>query len=103
MATAKTKESGGNEALKQIHYLAGALKAPRITDAAGRICPRRRLDPRGVPRRGAGSRGRRPQCVRCPPADPCRRVCCPQDAEEFDWDAQPAARQQIAALASGAS
>ena len=44
------------EALKQLTYLAGALKAPRITEAAGpagRPCPRRRLDPRGVPGRGA--------------------------------------------------
>jgi hypothetical protein len=46
--TSNTKTDAA-EALKQLTYLAAALKAPRITEA----CPRRRLDPRGVPRRGA--------------------------------------------------
>ena len=36
MATA-TPKSGASEALKQLTYLAAALKAPRITEAAPRL------------------------------------------------------------------
>ena len=36
MPTTKTTNAGG-EALKQVHHLAGALKAPRITEAAARL------------------------------------------------------------------
>ena len=36
MATTKTRTEG-SEALKQVTYLASALKAPRITEAAGRL------------------------------------------------------------------
>lgn len=32
-----TKNAAGTEALKQIHYLAAALKAPRITESAARL------------------------------------------------------------------
>ncbi|WP_328522701.1 Mu transposase domain-containing protein [Kribbella sp. NBC_00359] len=37
MPTAKTQSTGGNEALKQIHYLAGAMKAARITESSARL------------------------------------------------------------------
>ena len=37
MPTTKTTNAGGGEALKQVHYLAAALKAPRITEAAARL------------------------------------------------------------------
>ena len=38
MATsAGTTKSGAGEALKQLTYLASALKAPRITEAAARL------------------------------------------------------------------
>ncbi len=91
--------------MKQIHYLAAALKAPRITEAAARLAdasPRRGLDPRGLPRRRPGTGSVSPQRLRRPAADPRRRLPRPQDLEDFDFDAQPAVRQQIAALASGA-
>ena len=35
MPTAKTNTGG--EAIKQVHYLAAALKAPRITESAARL------------------------------------------------------------------
>jgi hypothetical protein len=35
MPAAGTQGTTGSEALKQIRYLAAALKAPRITEAAG--------------------------------------------------------------------
>ncbi|MBA3800486.1 MAG: ATP-binding protein [Geodermatophilaceae bacterium] len=104
MPTAKTKQAGGNEALKQIHYLAGALKAPRITDAAARLADNARdagwtheeylaavLDREVAARNASGARLR----IRA------AGFGSPKTLEEFDWDAQPAVRQQLAALASG--
>jgi hypothetical protein len=42
-----TKKTTPSEALKQIHYLAAALKAPRITESApgSPTTPATRLDP----------------------------------------------------------
>jgi hypothetical protein len=37
MPTTKTNSAGGTQALKQIHYLAAALKTPRITESAARL------------------------------------------------------------------
>jgi len=45
MATSKTPEKTPvktSEAVKQLHYLAGALKAPRITEAAIRLADQAR-------------------------------------------------------------
>src|SRR3954451_14724850 len=100
---AKTKD-GAAEALKQLTYLGSALKAPRITEAAGRLADHARdagwtheeylaavLDREVAARNASGARLR----IRAAGL-PARKTL-----EEFDWDAQPAVRQQIAALASG--
>ena len=109
MATGATrttkKTSDASEALKQLTYLAGALKAPRITEAAARLADHARdagwtheeylaavLDREVAARNASGAQLR----VRAA-GFPGRKTL-----EEFDWDAQPAVRQQVAALASGA-
>ena len=102
MAT-KTK-SDATEALKQLTYLASALKAPRITEAAARLADHARdagwtheeylaavLDREVAARNASGAQ------LRIRAAGFAAR----KTIEEFDWDAQPAVRQQIAALASG--
>ena len=101
--TRKTKNDS-TEALKQLTYLASALKAPRITEAAARLADHARdagwtheeylaavLDREVAARNASGAQLR----IRAA-GFPARKTI-----EEFDWDAQPAARQQIAALASG--
>ena len=101
--TKKTSDAG--EALKQLTYLAGALKAPRITEAAARLADHARdagwtheeylaavLDREVAARNASGAQLR----IRAA-GFPGRKTI-----EEFDWDAQPAVRQQVAALASGA-
>lgn len=92
------------EAVKQITYLAGALKAPRITEAAGRMADQARdagwsfedylaaVLEREVSARNASGAELRIKAA----GFPARKTL-----EDFDWDAQPTARQQIAALASG--
>jgi DNA replication protein DnaC len=103
MATAKST-SGATEAVKQLTYLASALKAPRITEAATRLADHARdagwtheeylaavLDREVAARNASGAQ------LRIRAAGFAAR----KTLEEFDWDAQPAARQQIAALASG--
>jgi DNA replication protein DnaC len=93
------------EALKQLTYLAAALKAPRITDAAGRLADHARdtgwtheeylaavLEREVAARNASGAQLR----IRAA-GFPARKTI-----EEFDWDAQPAVRQQVGALASGA-
>src|SRR3954469_19722648 len=91
-------------ALKQLAYLAPALKAPRITESAARLADHARdagwtheeylaavLDREVAARNASGAQMR----IRAA-GFPARKTI-----EEFDWDAQPAVRQQIAALASG--
>jgi hypothetical protein len=92
------------DAVKQITYLAGALKAPRITEAAGRMADQARdagwsfedylaaVLEREVSARNASGAELRIKAA----GFPARKTL-----EDFDWDAQPTARQQIAALASG--
>ena len=72
----------GRDPVKQIAYLAAALKAPRIREAAARLADQARdagWTPRGLPCRGAGARGRRPQrlrrrsCGSAPPGSPPAR------------------------------
>src|SRR5215218_4798198 len=89
---------------KQISYLAAALKAPRIRDAATRLAAQAKdsgwthedyliavLDREVAARNASGAQLR----IRAT-GFPARKTI-----EEFDWDAQPAVRQQVAALASG--
>src|SRR5262245_12687903 len=98
------KKSDTTEALKQLTYLAAALKAPRITEAAARLADHARdagwtheeylaavLDREVAARNASGAQ------LRIRAAGFAAR----KTIEEFDWDAQPAVRQQIAALASG--
>lgn len=102
--TAAKKPAAGGEAIKQIHYLASALKAPRITESAARLADHARdsgwthedylaavLDREVAARHASGAQLR----IRAA-GFPARKAL-----EEFDWDAQPAVRQQVAALASG--
>ena len=103
MTTTKSK-TDASEALKQLTYLATALKAPRITEAAGRLADHARdagwtheeylaavLDREVAARNASGAQ------LRIRAAGFAAR----KTIEEFDWDVQPAVRQQIAALASG--
>src|SRR6478672_4260062 len=97
-------KSDGSEPLKQLTYLASALKAPRIIEAAARLADHARdagwtheeylaavLEREVAARNASGAQLR----IRAA-GFPARK-----SLEEFDWDAQPAVRQQIAALASG--
>ena len=99
----KTK-TDATEALKQVTYLASALKAPRITEAAARLADHARdagwtheeylaaiLDREVAARNASGARLR----IRAAGFPAIKTL------EEFDFDAQPAVRQQIASLASG--
>src|SRR6478735_2389512 len=100
----KTKTDTISEALKQLTYLAAALKAPRITEAAARLADHARdagwtheeylaavLDREVAARNASGAQLR----IRAAGFGSRKTI------EEFDWDAQPAVRQQVAALASG--
>ena len=92
------------DAVKQITYLAGALKAPRITDAATRLANQARdagwsfedylaaVLEREVSARNASGAQLRIKAA----GFPARKTL-----EDFDWDAQPTIRPQVAALASG--
>ena len=93
------------DAVKQIHYLAAALKAPRITEAAQRLADQARdagwthedslaavLDREVSARNASGAEAR----IRAA-GFPARKTL-----EDFDFDAQPAVRAQVGALASGA-
>src|SRR5215218_5927971 len=99
---AKTKSEAA-EALKQLTYLAAALKAPRITESAARLADHARdagwtheeylaaVLEREVAARNASGAHLRTRAA----GFPARKTL-----EEFDWDAQPTVRQQVAALAS---
>src|SRR3954453_16099640 len=105
MASSTSKEkTDAIEALKQLTYLASALKAPRITEAAGRLADHARdagwtheeylaavLDREVAARNASGAQLR----IRAAGLPASKTI------EGFDWDAQPAVRQQIGALASG--
>jgi DNA replication protein DnaC len=97
--------AGSEDTLKQLRYLAGALKAPRITEAAGRLAEQARdanwthedylaaVLEREVSARSASGARLRIRAAGFPAV---------KTLEDFDFDAQPAIRQQIAALGSGA-
>ena len=92
------------DTLKQLRYLAAALKAPRITEAAQRLAAQARdagwthedylaaVLEREVSARNASGAQLRIRAA----GFPSRKTL-----EDFDFDAQPAIRQQIAALGSG--
>jgi DNA replication protein DnaC len=99
MATAKT-----TDAVKQLTYLAGALKAPRILDVAGRLADQARDAGwsfedylAAVLEREVSARNASGAELRIRAAGFGAR----KTLEDFDFDAQPAVRNQIAALASG--
>jgi DNA replication protein DnaC len=95
----------GTESIKQIQYLAAALKAPRITQTAQRLADQARdagwthedylaavLDREVSARNASGAELR----IRAA-GFPARKTM-----EDFDFDTQPAIRAQVGSLASGA-
>src|SRR5437763_11625521 len=100
MATKTTPES-----IKQIHYLAAVLKAPRITETAQRLADQARdagwthedylaaVLEREVSARNASGAEMRIRAA----GFPVRKTL-----EDFDFDTQPAIRAQVGSLASGA-
>ena len=99
MATTITSES-----VKQIAYLAAALKAPRIIEAATRLADQARDAGwthedylAAVLEREVSARNASGAQLRIKAAGFAAR----KTIEDFDWDAQPAIRQQVGALASG--
>ncbi len=106
MAASKptVKATRSTESVKQITYLATALKAPRITEAAARLADQARdagwthedylaaVLEREVSARNASGARLRIRAAGFPGV---------KTLEDFDFDAQPAVRQQVGALASG--
>ena len=102
---AAKQQPAPSDAVKQIHYLAAALKAPRITEAAARLADQARdagwthedylaaVLEREVSARNTSGAAQRIRWAGFP---------APKTVDDFDWDHQPAVRQQVAALASGA-
>ena len=86
------------DAVKQLTYLAGALKVPRITEAASRLADHARDAGWTHEEYLAAARGASGAQLRIRAAGFAAR----KTLEEFDWDAQPSVRQQVASLASGA-
>ena len=93
------------DTVKQIHYLAAALKAPRITEAAARLADQARDAGwthedylAAVLEREVSARNASGAELRIRAAGFGAR----KTLEDFDLDAQPAARAQVASLASGA-
>jgi len=93
-----------SEAVKQITYLASALKAPRITEAAARLADQARdarwshedylaaVLEREVAARNASGAQLRIRAAGFPAA---------KTLEDFDFDVQPSVRDQITPLAAG--
>jgi DNA replication protein DnaC len=93
------------DAVKQIHHLAAALKAPRITNAAGRLADQARDAGwtfedylAAVLEREVSARNASGAELRIRAAGFGAR----KTLEDFDFDHQPAARTPLLALASGA-
>ena len=102
--TAAKNTTSSTETVKQITYLAAALKAPRITEAAARLADQARdagwthedylaavLEREVSARNASGSQLR----IRAAGFGAVKTL------EDFDFDAQPAIRTQAGALASG--
>lgn len=99
MATTKSTET-----TKQLTYLAGALKAPRILDVAGRLADQARDAGwtfedylAAVLEREVSARNASGAEMRIRSAGFGAR----KTLEDFDFDAQPAIRNQVASLACG--
>ncbi len=99
MATTKSTET-----TKQLTYLSGALKAPRILDVAGRLADQARDAGwtfedylAAVLEREVSARNASGAEMRIRSAGFGAR----KTLEDFDFDAQPAIRNQVASLASG--
>ena len=93
-----------SDAVKQITYLAAALKAPRIIEAATRLADQARDAGwthedylAAVLEREVSARNASGAELRIRAAGFGSR----KTLEDFDWDAQPMIRQQVGALASG--
>jgi DNA replication protein DnaC len=101
MAASKTTP----DTVKQIHYLAAALKAPRITEAAARLAEQARDAGWTHEDYLAAVLGREVSARHASGAQLRIRAAgfgARKTLEDFDFDAQSAVRQQVAALASGA-
>lgn len=92
------------DTVKQLTYLAAALKAPRIVEAAARLADQARDSNwshedylAAVLEREVSARNASGAQLRIKAAG----FATPKTLEDFDFDAQPAVRAQIAALASG--
>jgi DNA replication protein DnaC len=81
---AAKQQPATSDALKQLHYLATALKAPRITEAAARLADQAR-DANWTHEDYLAAVLEREVSAR----------------SDFDWDHQSTVRQQVASLASG--
>jgi len=98
-ATTKTPE-----ALKQLQYLSGALKAPRILESAGRLADQARDAGWSFEDYLAAVLEREVSARNASGADQRIRHAgfgARKTLDDFDFDAQPAIRNQVAALASG--
>ena len=91
-----TKQHAPSDAIKQIHYLAAALKAPRITEAATRLADQARdagwthedylaaVLEREVAARNASGAAQRIRWAGFPAV---------KTLDDFDWDQQSGIRQ----------
>ena len=94
----------GTDAAKQLHYLAGSVKAPRILEAATQLAEQARdaawsfednlaaVLEREVPARHTSGTDQRIWHA---------GFGARKTLEDFDFEQQPAVRQQVAALAGG--
>jgi len=92
------------DAAKQLTYLAGALKAPRILDVASRLADQARDAGWSFEDYLAAVLEREVSARNASGAELRMRAAgfgARKTLEDFDFDAQPAVRNQVAALASG--
>jgi DNA replication protein DnaC len=93
-----------SEADKQLHYLASAMKAPRILEAAGRLADTARDAGWSYEDYLAAVLEREVSARNASGADQRIRHAgfgARKTLDDFDFEQQPAVRQQVAALASG--
>ncbi len=93
-----------DETTKQLTWLAGALKAPRILESAGRLADQARDAGWSFEDYLAAVLEREVSARNASGADQRIRAAgfgTRKTLDDFDFDAQPATRQQVAALASG--
>ncbi|MFZ1374348.1 ATP-binding protein [Nostocoides sp.] len=96
-----TGTTASTEAVKQIPYLAGALKARRITEAASRLAEQAR-DSGWTHEDYLAAVLEREVSARNASGAQLRIRAAVKTLDDFDFGAQPAVRQQVGALASGA-